>query len=106
MNVEVEMVSDTSVRVSWDSLDIPEITGYIVYYRETESVSESEESRTVSSSVNSVLVEELSSGVEYQFQVVAIAEVEGAVSMGQRSVLNSKSIITLLNTGIISKCLW
>ena len=59
-------------------------------------MSEGEESRTVSSSVKYiyVLVEELSSGVEYQFQVVAIAEAEGAVSMGQRSVLNSKSIIT------------
>ena len=32
MNVVVEIASDTSVRVSWDSVDIPEITGYTVYY--------------------------------------------------------------------------
>ena len=40
MNVEVEVVSASSVRVSWDSLDIPEITGYIVYYSQTIKASE------------------------------------------------------------------
>ena len=33
--IELEDLSATSVRVSWDRLDIPEITGYIVYYNQT-----------------------------------------------------------------------
>ena len=86
MNVEVEVVSDTSVRVSWDSVDIPEITGYTVYYSQTGNKKrQSEESITVPSSDNSVVIEGLLNNVEYQFQVVAIAELDGDVIMGQRT---------------------
>ena len=86
MNVEVEVISDSSVRVSWDSVDIPEITGYIVYYSQTGNRKrQSEESITVPSSDNSVVIEGLLNNVEYQFQVVAIAELDGDVIMGQRS---------------------
>ena len=89
MNVEVEVVSDTSVRVSWDSVDIPEITGYTVYYSQTGNRKrQSEESITVPSSDNSVVIEGLLNNVEYQFQVVAIAELYGGVIMGQRSLLS------------------
>ena len=35
VNVEIDMISSTSLRVSWDRLDIPEITRYIVYYSQT-----------------------------------------------------------------------
>ena len=73
MNVEVEVVSDTSVRVSWDSVDIPEITGYTVYYSQTGNRKrQSEGSTTVPSSDNSVVIEGLLNNVEYQFQVVAM----------------------------------
>ena len=86
MNVEVEVVSDTSVRVLWDSVDIPEITGYTVYYSQTGNRKrQSEESVTVPSSDNSVVIEGLLNNVEYQFQVVAIAELDGDVITGQRS---------------------
>ena len=33
--IQLEVLSATSVRVSWDRFDIPEITGYIVYYSQT-----------------------------------------------------------------------
>ena len=89
MNLEVEVVSDTSVRVSWDSVDIPEITGYIVYYSQTGNRKrQSEESITVPSSDNSVVIEGLLNNAEYQFQVAAIAELDGDVIMGQRSLLS------------------
>ena len=88
LNVEVQVVSDTSVRVSWDSVDIPEITGYTVYYSQTGNrTRQSEESITVSSSNNSVVIEGLLNNVEYQFQVVAMAELDGDVIMGQRSLI-------------------
>ena len=99
MNVVVEVVSDTSVKVSWDSVDIPEITGYTVYYSQTGNRKrQSEESITVPSSDNSVVIEGLLNNVEYQFQVVAIAELDGDVIMGQRSVL-SRVVVALPTTG-------
>ena len=94
INVEVEIVFDTSVRVSWDSVDIPEITGYTVYYSQTGNRKrQSEEFITVNSSVTSVVIEGLLNNVEYQFQVVAIAELDGNVIMGQRS--NNMTIIVV-----------
>ena len=94
MNVEVEIVSDTSVRVSWDSVDIPEITGYKIYYNQTRN--RSEESITVPSSNNSVVIEGLLNNMEYQFQLVAIAELDGDLIMGQRSILNKMTIIVVV----------
>ena len=78
----LEVLSATSIQVSWDRLDIPEITGYIVYYSQTGN---SEMVTTVSSSENSVTIENLLTDVEYQFQVVAVAELDGEVVMGERS---------------------
>ncbi len=78
-------MSANSVRLSWDSIDTPEVTGYTVYYRKRQSV---EVSVTVPSSVNSTVIEGLMSNVEYQLQVVAIAELDGSVIiMGERSML-------------------
>ena len=78
----LEVVSATSVQVSWDRLDILEITGYIVYYSQTGN---SEMVTTLSGSKNSVTIENLFTDVEYQFQVVALAELNGDVVMGKRS---------------------
>ena len=78
----LEMLSATSIQVTWDQLDIPEITGYIVYYSQTGN---SEMITTVSGSENSVIIDNLLTNVEYQFQVVAVAELDGDVVMGGRS---------------------
>ena len=101
MNVELKVLSDTSVRVSWDSVDIPEITGYTIYYSQTgnRKKQKSEEFITVSSSITSVVIEGLLNNVEYQFQVVAIAELDGDVFIGQRSLLcNVERIVVALLT--------
>ena len=84
MNTELLEMSATSVIVSWDRLDIPEIMGYIVYYSQTEIVA-TEQFVNVPSSQNSVLIEDLMTEVEYQFEVVAVAELDGDVLMGERS---------------------
>ena len=80
--ITLEVVSATSIQVSWDRLDTPEITRYIVYYSQTGN---SEVVTTVASSENSVTIENLLTDVEYQFQVVAVAELEGDAIMGERS---------------------
>ena len=80
----LEVLSATSVQVTWDQLDIPEITGYIVYYSQTGN---SEMITTVSGSENFVTIDNLLTNVEYQFQVVAVAELdeESDTIMGERS---------------------
>ena len=83
-NVTVEALSATAVRVSWNSVAIPEITGYIVYY--SEKAIASEMSITVNSSMTSVDIEDLLKIEKYQFQVAAIAEVnESGEFIGERS---------------------
>ena len=81
--MEVEVVTDMSVRVSWDALDIPEITGYIVYYSQTCG---NALSRNVANSSNSVVIGDLVNNAEYQFQVAAIADLDGVVVIGERSI--------------------
>ena len=77
MNVEVEISSATSVRVSWDRLDIPEVTGYIVHYSQIQR-----DIKHIFSLENSVIIDNLLSDVEYQFEVVAVAELDGDVVTG------------------------
>jgi hypothetical protein len=89
MMVSVEVVSANSVRVSWDSIDIPEITGYTVYYSQTGN-RERQSEVTVPSSDNSVVIEGLVNNEEYQFQVAAIAVLDAdMITKGQRSTFSS-----------------
>ena len=90
MNVQVESVSDSSVRVSWEIINNFMITNYTVYYflNVTEDYeAEVNEFIIVPSSANSVVIENLTESVitDYQFQVVATAEINGEVIMGERS---------------------
>ena len=86
----LEDVSATSIQVSWDRLDIPEIIGYIVYYSQTgnsEMVTIETSVTVIGSEETFVVIDNLRSGVEYQFQVVAVAELDGESNaiMGVRS---------------------
>ena len=78
----LEVLSATSIEVSWDRLDIPEITSYMVYYSQTGN---SEKFTRVSYLENSVTIDNLITNVEYQFQVVALAELDGEIIVGERS---------------------
>ena len=78
----LEVVSATSIQVTWDQLDIPEITGFRVYYSQTGN---SEIIKEVSDSDNSLIIENLLTDVEYQFQVVAVAKLDGEIIIGERS---------------------
>ena len=84
VTIMLEVLSATSIQVFWDRLDIPEITGYIVYYSQTGN---SEMETTVPHSKNYETIENLLTDVEYQFQVVAVAELDGESDaiMGERS---------------------
>ena len=94
INIMVMATSATSVRVSWDRLDTPEITGNIIYYSQTRNseMVTIETSVSVPSYQNSVMIYNLLTDVEYQFQMVALAELEGEMATGQRS---ARIMITL-----------
>ena len=95
VNVEVVEVTSGSVRVSWDHLkNSPMITGYIVYYNRTGFMANEE----VVNSTNFVVIDGLINDVEYQFQVAAIAELDGDAIIGERSIVNNMTIIVLTTT--------
>ncbi len=88
MNIRVEIVTSTSARVSWDAIDFPGISGYIVYYSLTGNRKrQAEESVDVpGSSATTVLIEDLVNGAEYQFTVVALANLNGDEITGPRAM--------------------
>ena len=88
MNVLVERLNATSVRISWEMINNMEITNYIVYYRAVSNRKRQNDEQfvTVPSSQNSVVIGDLISNVNYQFEVAAV--VQGGI-MGQRSNIAS-----------------
>ena len=92
MVIKLEVISATSVNVSWERLDIPEITGYIVYYSQTGN-SESDTIVNVPSSTNFMVVSDLISSTEYQFEVVAVAELDGDAIVGERTGQHMERVI-------------
>ena len=81
MNVSVEFLSYSSVRVSWESVNNIMIMNYIVYYSNDGAINESV---IVPSSVNTVVIENLTES-SLRFQVIATTEINGEVIMGERS---------------------
>ena len=89
--MDVVIVTDTSVRVSWERiLNIPEITHYTVFYSRAGSrkrQADGQQSISASSSSSSVDIEGLSGGTRsYQFAVVAVATVDNVEIPGERSI--------------------
>ena len=88
MNIRVEIETSTSARVSWDVINLPGISGYIVYYSLTGNRKrQAEQSVDVpGSSATTVLIEDLVNGAEYQFTVVALANLNGVNISGSRAM--------------------
>ncbi len=82
MNTRVEIVTSTSARVSWDAINMPGISGYIVYY--TKVGNSIEQSVSVAgSSAATVLIENFDSGAVYQFASVAVQNLNGIEILGR-----------------------
>ena len=82
--LSLRIFSASSVNVTWERINTSLITSYIVYYRPNGNELD-EKSLNVSSLQNSVIVSGLTTEVEYQFEVVAVAELDGEVVLGGRS---------------------
>ena len=82
--MEVEIVTDTSVRVSWERiLNIPEITHYTVFYSRA---GRQDQNISINMANDSVVIGNLSGGSKsYQFVVVAVATVNNTEILGERS---------------------
>ena len=92
--VMVEQLTATSVRVSWDEIPVDAIT-YRVYYSQTGNRKRQSTEMSMDSTTNSVDIDGLDSNVEYQFQVVAIAVVNGETIEGERSEVNDDSMLVV-----------
>ena len=94
--VMVEQLTTTSVRVSWDEIPVDGIT-YRVYYSQTGNRKRQSTEMSMDSTTNSVDIDGLDSNVEYQFQVMAIAVVNGETIEGERSDV---SMLVLTNNPV------
>ncbi len=97
-NAEVVVVSDISIRVFWDPITDPGISGYIILYTSTFSGNGTQQKNITSTEPLPVLISGLSPGVEYQFQVQAVVEVHGEVFLGEKS----ESVTVTAGTYIIN----
>jgi hypothetical protein len=84
MNVEVEVLSADSVRVSWDSVKIPQpslylLRAYVVNYSPIEQESGGASMKTVPIFVTSAHIEGLAYNFTYQFQVLVSVDIKGEV---------------------------
>ena len=95
--VMVEQLTATSVRVSWDEIPVDGIT-YRVYYSQTGNSLRQSTEVYIDSTTNSVDIDGLDSNVEYQFQVVAIAVVNGETIEGERSEVNDDSMLVVTSS--------
>jgi hypothetical protein len=90
--------------VSWNALsNIPEITGYRVYYSQIVSRKRQAGERSVDitdPSQDSVIIGNLESSVQYQFQAVAIAILGGMEFVSNRSVVNSDAVVLITSPTI------
>ncbi len=82
---DIEVVNDTSIRVSWDPITDPGISGYIILYTTTSVGNDTQQKNITSTEPLLVLISGLSPGVEYQFQVQAVVEVDGEAFLGEKS---------------------
>ena len=100
MRLMVEPVSTSSVRVSWESIDNPIIINYTVYYYLLIGSCKEENNVTIPSSMNSIIIRNLTGSVitDYQFQVAATAEINGEVIMGERSEVRMSEVVPSLPT--------
>ena len=95
-NVMAVALSNTTVRVTWNPLLLTGIMGYRVYYRPT-SGSRKRQSVCVwrvHANSGSTTITDLQGGVQYQFQVVALAGTEEAEV--PRSELNSSNAMVTI----------
>ena len=87
-DVSLIILSDTSVRVSWTRVRPSRSTdytldSYIIYY--TQKGTRKQESVTVSSGNDNLVIQDLTSMAEYNFQVATIINVDGELIQGLRS---------------------
>ena len=104
-NIFVEVLTLTSVRVSWERLDFSEITQYLVYYTQTENRKRQVESLVkVPATSGSVVISNLTSGRSYLFEVQAEVVLDGIVIVGPRSERNTVNTVLFTELRGGSKC--
>ena len=92
-NVLVGVLSLTSVILSWNRLDTPEITQYLIYYTQTAKRKRQVESLVqVPATACSVVISDLTSGRQYLFEVQAQVALNGIVIVGPKSEGNTVTI--------------
>ena len=100
--MDVEIVTDTSARVSWERiLNIPEITHYTVFYSRAGKQDDLEHYMNIAVTEDTVVIGNLSGDARsYQFAVVAVATVDNVEILGERSITVLLPTLTPSNGGM------
>ena len=87
VDFEAMVISDNSVRLSWESPNITDYTvyGYAVFYNPVEDKTEESGSVNIIGNVVSITVEHFINNSDIQYQLAVLAKVDGVVFMGERS---------------------
>ena len=81
-NVVIEVVNTETVLVSWSPVTLQETSGYIIFYSDESSTQQVNVSDPEASFA---VIFGLTAGVEYQFQMQAVVEIDGEVFLGKKS---------------------
>ncbi len=96
-NVAVESLTLTSVKISWDNSESTYITEYVIYYKSTSDKGMNEKNKTVNGSARSVIITDLIIGNEYEFEVAAVAMVDGMLVSGFRSTSKKITLMAMVS---------
>ena len=109
LNVTATPLHDGSVIVTWDSVNTTlevggtfEVRGYIIYYDQQRGSNQpgnsdgntNVQTRNISYPTNSQLIENLTVGARYRFQVAVIAELGGDIVIGEKSMISTVTVVT------------
>ena len=104
-NILPETIDSSSLRVSWNPIvNVPEITGYRVYYRqltgEMTGQSDGTNFKDVEGAETSTTeINGLAAGASYYVEVVGVAAIGGEVLEGVRSTLDGKFVAEFSKSG-------
>ncbi len=84
LNTQAEVVSLSSVRVSWNNSGLIGITDFLIYFQQTCGVSLTEMMISVPFSQNSILIDHLIEVCQYIFEVAARVIEDGKELIGDR----------------------
>ena len=102
-NIQAEVESLSSVRVSWNNAGFSSITDFVVYYQQTCSTSSTVVITSAPFSQNSIVIENLTEDSQYIFEVAARVIEDGRELIGDRGTSKPVELLYTPSTATANK---